>query len=465
MKATNTMLTAGLLLTGLAVSCLTVPVSREQGSEGRQEDQQMANELEQLAQLRSPHGEEVAFVETEHYHTKDINGRQQAAKTKESMALENNRVLTHWKQTQDLSKEPGERKPHISTKTEVDIPSLAIHKTKVESSDDSDKVNSEQKKDTLGWKEPETRQKTEDFDTKYSGLQYSPADLADYIMRTNDEKGVAMAIDELLTEGLMTREQAIAYLQDVKTELIYMRKQYEQAHHQEEINGEVKTKKGQEETVQYSKPKQQDLSMQKDDHPKTVVRNKFPTATPTEESKIAVPTAAVRAKPNSEPLGVYKTSVLRSPSERQKFTVNEPVEQHPEVDMAMIIDKLRAAGSLYEEYTLKEIIYQLAKDMFEQSILRGNPSAEDALSRFSNFLETQVATNKISREMEQTVLDIMSTALIDSLREYPDLIRMSNKSSNSNYDQQMETKHTANLQNSIEKNKKSFPVHRKLRIR
>ncbi|XP_013784820.1 uncharacterized protein LOC106468914 [Limulus polyphemus] len=417
----------------------------------------MGNEVEQLAQLRNPHGNEVAFMETEHSHTKDINGHQQASKTKESVALENNRLLTHWKQTEEMNKEPSERKPHISTKTEVDIPSLAIHRTNVQSNDDSDmdRVNSEQKKDTLGWKEPETREKTEDFDTKYSGLQYSPADLADYIMRTDDEKGVAMAIDELLTEGLMTREQAISYLQDVKTELTYMRKQYEQARHLEEISEEVKTKKGQEETVQYSKPKQQGLSTQGDKLPNTLVHNKSPTATPTEESKITVPTAAMRTKSNSEPLGVYQTSVLRSPSERQKIAINEPVEQQPEVDMAMIINKLRAAGSLYEEYTLKEIIYQLAKDMFEQSILRGNPSAEDALSRFSSFLETQVATNKISREMEQTILDIMSTALIDSLREYPDFMRMNKKSpyANSNYNQQMETKHTENLQNSIEKTK------------
>ncbi|XP_022235300.1 uncharacterized protein LOC106474273 [Limulus polyphemus] len=248
-----TMLTEFFLLAVLTRCYLATPLPREQGSEKRLQEHEISNEVQQLDQLRGQHGQDVAFLETESIKSENINGHQQASKTKENTAIENNKVLANWKQTQEMNQEPNEQKPHSWTKTDVDIPLLGIHKTNVDNSDDSDKYgpNEKQKKDTVNWKLPGAGDtNSNDYDTKFSGLQYSPEDLADYILRTDDEKGVAMAIEELLTEGLMTREQAIAYLQEVKTELNYMREQYEQAHRLEEMAEEKEIKRGQQEAIQ-----------------------------------------------------------------------------------------------------------------------------------------------------------------------------------------------------------------------
>ncbi|XP_076324549.1 uncharacterized protein LOC143232696 isoform X2 [Tachypleus tridentatus] len=387
-------------------------------SEERLQEHEISNEVQQLDQLRGQHGQDVAFLETESIQSENINGNQQASKTKENTIIADNQVLANWKETQKMNQEPNEQKPHTSTKTGVQIPLLGIHKTNVDNSDDADKFgpNEKQKKDVVNWTLPSARDTSNnDYDTKFSGLQYSPEDLAEYILRTDDEKGVAMAIEELLTEGLMTREKAIFYLQEVKTELNHMREQYEQVHRMVE---EKEIKRGQQEAAQELKPKLQRLPTQKDNRPETFVHEESVKAVPTKETKVrAVPTAVT--KPKASPSNVYQPPTLRP--KPYNAAIYEPVEQQPDVDMIMIMEKLRSAESFNEEYILKEIIYQLAKNMFEQSIFIGDPVAEESLTRFSNFLATQVATNRISREMEQTVLAIVSTALVDSLQEYSGL--------------------------------------------
>jgi hypothetical protein len=40
--------------------------------------------------------------------------------------------------------------------------------------------------------------------TSYAGVQYSPLDMAEYIFWTGDEKGVTLAMEEFLQEGLVS---------------------------------------------------------------------------------------------------------------------------------------------------------------------------------------------------------------------------------------------------------------------
>lgn len=53
-------------------------------------------------------------------------------------------------------------------------------------------------------------------------MEYSPLDMAEYIYWTGDEKNVALMIEELLEEGLMSRQEAINFLQSVKHNLDFM---------------------------------------------------------------------------------------------------------------------------------------------------------------------------------------------------------------------------------------------------
>ncbi|GFY08330.1 uncharacterized protein TNCV_1357361 [Trichonephila clavipes] len=65
-----------------------------------------------------------------------------------------------------------------------------------------------------------------------------------------------------------------------------------------------------------------------------------------------------------------------------------------------------------------EVIYKLAKEMFTQSILRDDPSAEDTLAGLVSFLENEVGSKRISPQMKERVLEAVSGALVDTLHEY-----------------------------------------------
>lgn len=62
------------------------------------------------------------------------------------------------------------------------------------------------------------------------------------------------------------------------------------------------------------------------------------------------------------------------------------------------------ADLLYTEYSLEEVVYQLAKVMFTQSLTRGSAEAQQALQKFTNFLEMEASQGHISRALEKKVL-------------------------------------------------------------
>lgn len=80
------------------------------------------------------------------------------------------------------------------------------------------------------------------------------------------------------------------------------------------------------------------------------------------------------------------------------------VEVAQEDDYDELLQKLRVADFLYTEYSLEEVIYQLAKVMFTQSLTRGSAEAQQALQKFTNFLEVEAEQGHISRALEKKVL-------------------------------------------------------------
>lgn len=85
--------------------------------------------------------------------------------------------------------------------------------------------------------------------------------------------------------------------------------------------------------------------------------------------------------------------------------------------------RMRLADFLYAEYSLEEVIYQLAKVMFSQSLTRGSDQAQNALQRLTGFLEAEGIHGRISPALQKKILDVLLAALSDTLVEHPELLK------------------------------------------
>jgi len=59
-----------------------------------------------------------------------------------------------------------------------------------------------------------------------SNGKYSAYEIAQYIFWTGDEAGIANAVEELIDEGLMTRENAVVFLNDIRLGIDYLENKY-----------------------------------------------------------------------------------------------------------------------------------------------------------------------------------------------------------------------------------------------
>ena len=69
-----------------------------------------------------------------------------------------------------------------------------------------------------------------------------------------------------------------------------------------------------------------------------------------------------------------------------------------------------------------QVIYQLAKVMFSQSLVRGSEQAQHALQKLTGFLEAESENGRISPALQRKVLDVLLLALSDTLAENPELL-------------------------------------------
>lgn len=93
------------------------------------------------------------------------------------------------------------------------------------------------------------------------------------------------------------------------------------------------------------------------------------------------------------------------------------------IDYDEMAGRMRLADFLYAEYSLEEVIYQLAKVMFSQSLTRGSDQAQNALQRLTGFLESEGIHGRISPALQKKILDVLLAALSDTLVEHPELLK------------------------------------------
>lgn len=234
---------------------------------------------------------------------------------------------------------------------------------------------------------------------RHSGGQYSAFDMSQYVFWTGDEAGVARAVEELIQKGLMTRENAIKFLRDIRLGIDYLQNTYS-SHPLKSSERHLNIESGIATSTTGS----------------TVTEAPTTVATHTEPSIISGATG----QPATLAPEILKV-IERLPS---LLKLNELSEQRDSTqDYDDVVGRLRLADFLYAEYSLEEVIYQLAKVMFTQSLTRGSEPAQHALQKLTEFLESEGSHGRISPVLQKKILDVLLAALADTLAENPELLK------------------------------------------
>ena len=99
--------------------------------------------------------------------------------------------------------------------------------------------------------------------------------------------------------------------------------------------------------------------------------------------------------PNKIPsLISFPSTSLSSPS--------ASAEENNGVDYEEELEKIREADDKYREFSLEEIIYQLAKELFSQDELQGQP--QRSIQRFAHFIENEADLGRIPKDLSKAVL-------------------------------------------------------------
>lgn len=235
---------------------------------------------------------------------------------------------------------------------------------------------------------------------RHSGGQYSAFDMSQYVFWTGDEAGVARAVEELIQKGLMTRENAIKFLRDIRLGIDYLQNTYSsnplkssEKHWSSESGTDAST-----------------IGSTVTEAPTTTV------ATHTE----SVVANSVTGQPATLAPEILKV-IERLPSLLKLNELNEQTDSTQDYDD--VVGRLRLADFLYAEYSLEEVIYQLAKVMFTQSLTRGSEPAQHALQKLTEFLESEGSHGRISPILQKKILDVLLAALADTLAENPELLK------------------------------------------
>ncbi|XP_037029914.1 uncharacterized protein LOC119069847 isoform X2 [Bradysia coprophila] len=281
-----------------------------------------------------------------------------------------------------------------TTTTTTTTPAATTITTSTEETSDETSSLSSETVSNNGAKRSGKGPKNAEYFLRHNNGQYSSLEMAQYVFWTGDEEGVARAVEEFIQKGLMSRENAIKFLREISLGIEYLENSYANRG-QNEQNAEM------------------------------VRRETVATFEPT-TPKIVKPTFAPLPKE------IHNLPALSKINEIS----NEKVKDYDENT-----GRLRIADFLYAEYSLEEVIYQLAKVMFSQSLTRGSEQAQAALQRLTGFLESEGAHGRISPALQKKVLDVLLAALSDCLAEHPELVPIARIGLGNSFDE-LPNKHT-----------------------
>ncbi|CAG9807906.1 unnamed protein product [Chironomus riparius] len=255
--------------------------------------------------------------------------------------------------------------------------------------------------------------KNESFINPYKMLRdsngkYSAYEIAQYIFWTGDETGISNAVEELIDEELMTRENAVEFLKDIRLGIDYLKNKYNTGENKNVLPRTEKTTDPEASIVEEISFNYNFMKPQR--FPKTSFEDKIKS----EDNQI--PTLSPMIVKALEKIPSFE-KLANIHRESKNMHQPEPTESNENVG------RMHLKDFFFGEYSLEEVIYQLAKTMFTQSLTNGSEDSQAALQKLTQFLENEGKHGRISPILEKKVLDVLLAALSDTLNENPEILK------------------------------------------
>ncbi|XP_060648285.1 mucin-5AC isoform X1 [Drosophila nasuta] len=232
--------------------------------------------------------------------------------------------------------------------------------------------------------------------------QYSSFDMAQYVFWTGDETGVARAVEELIDENLITRESALKFLRDIRLGIEFLQRSYANRIFPEEL-------------------RQNHL---KRSAPSTTASTTTSTTSTTTSTTTEKPLPYIHLDNDGDGVTpeIGRSKALDSFTFWNKLKALESETPQDLTDYDDTMGRAKIVEYLYNEYSLEEILYKLAKVMFAQSLAHGSDEAQQELQKLTEFLEREGNLGVIPVDLQKKVLRVLLTALSDTLTEHPELL-------------------------------------------
>uniref|UniRef100_A0A8D9B0D6 Uncharacterized protein n=1 Tax=Cacopsylla melanoneura TaxID=428564 RepID=A0A8D9B0D6_9HEMI len=378
----------------------------------------VSNEQGSQRQQNLPLSQSMSMMKSHSSVYRNINGKFEGkAETKQEIN-KNGETYAKIQQNIEAKNVDDSPTPETNINTMVDIPGQGIHKVYRQrhpaDNTDNNILN------VLNILEPVHQKRNIDYSSvmdqaplldrmdRVSNVQASPKDIAEYVFWTGDEKSVTAAIEDYMQAGLMSREEAITLLEDIKLYLGDIQDHYEH----EKLKHQLKFSRNNE----LPSPGIGSFPL-----------NNLKRTSDFENSELnqirqQLAKANYNKRTSSQIINNLAQSKYPSYSVKTPESSNNVYDKISEEDYEELMEKLKVADLQYTEYSLEDIIYQLSKVMFAQSLSHGNSEAQDALQKFTSFLENEVDQGRISRTLEKKVIDILIASLTDTLNDHPEFL-------------------------------------------
>ncbi|XP_017005157.2 uncharacterized protein [Drosophila takahashii] len=316
---------------------------------------------------------------------------------------------TEEKTAQDVAGEPVEAEDPIGEVAETELDALNPPKAKPN--------HHESNKETIGdivfdvvARTTERRSSTPKITAKTAknllrspNGQYSSFDMAQYIFWTGDETAVVKAVEELVEGEVITRENALKFLQDIRLGIEFLQRSYANRIFPEEVR--------QNQLKRHSPPMTTP--------PITSTTTTTTTSTTTEKPFPEVHESGFES-------GIARGAGIQPAKNFDSFTFWNKIKVLDSEAQQDLNDydegRAKIVEYLYNEYSLEEILYKLAKVMFAQSLSHGSDEAQMELQKLTEFLEREGNMGVIPIDLQKKVLRVLLSALSDTLTEHPELL-------------------------------------------